>query len=85
MEEVAVEGIVFIGVAIIAVTQFIKFLAPNVSGAWTILVSAVVGLLVAMFDTQIGVTDLSIAEGIMAGFSASGVVTVARNIQGRSE
>lgn len=74
-----VSAVVFIGAAIIGTTQFIKFLAPNVNGAWTILVSAVLGALVAVFDTNIGVENITIANGIMIGLGSSGVVTVARN------
>lgn len=75
-----IEGVVFIGAVIIAITQAIKMLVPQVNGAVTIGVSALVGVLVALVDQQIGVTDLSIAAGLMAGLSASGVVTVAKSI-----
>lgn len=74
-----ISAVVFIGTSIIAVTQFIKFLAPNVNGAWTILIAAGLGLLVSVIDTSIGVENVNIANGIMIGLSASGVVTVARN------
>lgn len=72
-----VEGTVFIGAVIIAVTQFIKFLAPNVNAAWTILVAVGVGVLVALLDKQIGVVDITVAQGVMIALGSSGVVTVA--------
>lgn len=75
-----VEGTVFIGLVIVALTEVIKRLVPQVSGILTILVSVGVGIVVALVDTSIGVVDLSIAEGIMAGLAASGTVSVARAV-----
>jgi hypothetical protein len=75
-----VESAVFIGTVIIAITQAIKYLAPRVNGAITILVAALVGLLVALLDTQIGVADISVAQGILIGLSSAGVVTVATKV-----
>lgn len=75
-----VEGTLFIGAVIIAVTQAIRYLVPSVNGAVTIGVSALVGLLVALFDTQVGVVDMSIAQGLMTGLAASGVTTVASKV-----
>jgi len=70
-----VSSLVLISVVIIGVTQFIKYLAPNVNGAWTILVAVAVGVLIAVFDQFIGATDISIAEGVIAGFGAVGATT----------
>lgn len=75
-----VEGIIFIGAAIIAATQAIKYLLPQVNGAVTIAVSVALGILIAVIDTEIGVTDLSVAEGVMAGLAASGTHTIARQV-----
>lgn len=75
-----VEAALFIGAAIIGVTEFIKALSPKVSGALTIVVAVVVGLVVALIDTQIGVQDISIAQGIMTALGSVGVVTVANKI-----
>lgn len=75
-----VEGSVFIVAVIVALTEVIKRFVPQVSGAVTIGVSALVGLVVALVDVYIGVADLTIAEGIMAGLSASGTVSVARAV-----
>lgn len=74
------DAVVFIGAAIIAVTQVIKHLAPRVNGAVTVAVAAGLGLLVALIDTEIGVNDIAIAEGIMIGLAASGAHNVARQI-----
>jgi high-affinity Fe2+/Pb2+ permease len=75
-----VEAVLFIGSAIIAVTQAIKYLVPQVNGAITIAVAVLIGLAVSLIDKEIGVSDLSVAEGIMTGLASSGVVTVARNV-----
>lgn len=75
-----VEGAVLIGAAIIAVTQAVKHVWPNVNGAFTIAVSVALGILVALIDKEIGVTDMTVAQGIMVALAASGTVTVAKNI-----
>lgn len=76
-----IDSVIFIATviaAIIAVTQFIKFLSPQVRGAITIVVAIVVGIVVAILDTHIGVNDISIAQGILIGLAAVGVSTVAK-------
>lgn len=75
-----IEGVIFITTIIIAVTEAIRLLVPKVNGAVTIGVAALVGILVALVDTQIGVQDITVAEGILAGLSSAGVVTVAKRI-----
>lgn len=75
-----IEGVVFITTIIIAVTEAIRLLVPKVNGAVTIGVAALVGILVALIDTQIGVQDITVAQGILAGLSSAGVVTVAKRI-----
>lgn len=75
-----VEGVIFIGAIIIAVTQFIKLLVPQVSGAWTIPAAVVVGVVVALVDKKIGVTDITVAQGVMVSLGAVGVHTTASRI-----
>ena len=77
-----VEASLFIGTAVVAVTQFVKSLVPRIQGPATILLAAIVGLLVAVIDTHIGVQDISIATGILAGLSGAGIVTVAQKVNG---
>lgn len=79
-----VDGIVFIGATIIALTQIVKYLVPQVNGAVTIMVAVLAGVLVAISDVTIGVTDLTIAQGIMAGLSAVGTVTVASSFSSKA-
>lgn len=78
------DAVVFIGLVIIGVTQAIKLLVPNVNGAVTIGVSVLVGLLVALLDEELGLNDITPALGIMTGLAAPGVITVARNVSGKS-
>ena len=76
-----VESAIFIGTIIIAVTQFIKLVTPeNISGAWTIAIAVAVGILVSLVDVNIGVTDITVAQGILVALGASGVVTTAEKI-----
>lgn len=75
-----IDSVLFIGAAIIAVTQALKLLAPTVNGAVTIAVAALLGLLVALVDTHIGIADISVAQGILTGLAAVGVHTTATRI-----
>lgn len=80
-----VEGLFFIATLILAITQAVKLLFPDkVNGATTIFVAAGVGLLVALVDVQIGVQDLTIAEGILAGLSAAGIAAAASKAGGKA-
>ena len=74
------DSVIFIGAAIIAVTQAVKIALPQVSGAVTILVAVLVGVLVALLDTHIGVADITVAQGIMIALAAVGVHTTAKQI-----
>lgn len=75
-----VDGAIFIGAAIIAVTQAIKYVAPKVNGAVTIIVAVCIGIIIAALDTSIGVVNLSIAQGIMTALAAVGTVTTVGKI-----
>lgn len=75
-----VDSILFIGTAIIAVTEVIRRVIPQVNGVITILVATIVGLVVALIDTEIGVRDISIAQGILVGLSAAGIVATAAKV-----
>jgi type III secretory pathway component EscU len=77
-----VDSVLFIGTIIIAVTELIKYYVPKVRGPFTIAVAGIVGLVVALVDTHIGVADVTIAQGILTGLSASGVVAVAAKVSG---
>lgn len=73
-----VEGALFLGIVILAVTQLIKMANPNVQGWLTIIVAFAVGLVIALVDTFIGVQDMSIAQGIMGALTAIGIASTAK-------
>lgn len=75
-----VSAIILISIVIIAITQLIKYLAPNINGAVTIVVAVVVGILIALIDQFIGATDITIAEGVLAGLGAVGITTAASKV-----
>ena len=74
------DSVILIGAVIIAITQAVKFLAPNIHGAVTIGVAVLVGVLVAFIDTEIGVVDITVAQGIVTALAAVGVHSTARQI-----
>lgn len=71
------EAVPFISLVIVAVTQMIKMASPKVLGWVTILVALVVAVVIALVDTVIGVTDISVAGAIMAWFGAVGLSSLA--------
>jgi len=75
-----IEGSIFIGTVIIGVTEAIRYLVAQVNGAVTIAVAALIGLLVALLDTHIGVTDITVAQGILIGLGSAGVVATAKRV-----
>ena len=76
------DAVVFIGVVIVAITQLIKMAAPAVKGWVTIVVALVVAILIAIVDGFIGVTDITIAQAIVAWFGAVGFSTLASKAGG---
>lgn len=77
-----VEAIVFIPLIIIAVTQMVKMAFPQVTGFLTILIAFVVGVVVALVDTHIGVADVTIAQGLVLALGAVGITTIAAKAGG---
>lgn len=75
-----VDSVLFIGTIIIAITEAIRLLVPKVNGAVTIGVAVLVGLVVALVDTQIGIADITVAQGILTGLSAAGVTTLVKKV-----
>lgn len=68
-----VDASIFIPLIILAITQMIKMAAPAVNGWITILIAFAVGILVALTDQLIGVSDINIAHGIMFALGAIGI------------
>lgn len=76
-----IEGAVFIGLVVVALVQLVKCVrVKDWDSVVTILSGAILGALVGIFDTRIGVVDISVAQGIMVGLGAVGGHTVARQI-----
>lgn len=69
------EATIFIGAIIAGVTQAVKLLSAQVQGIVTVLVAILTGILIALIDTQIGVIDITIAEGVFIALGTVGVVT----------
>lgn len=69
------EATIFIGAIIAGVTQAVKLISPKIGGIVTVLVAVVVGIVIALIDTQIGVLDITIAQGIFIALGTVGVVT----------
>lgn len=74
-----IDANLFIGAMIIAVVQAVKYVAPGVSGVFTILAAMVVGGLTAALAPHIGVSAITIAQGVLDGLAAAGVHTVVSN------
>lgn len=79
-----VEATLFVPLMIVAVTQIVKMILPNVKGWLTIIVAIVLGVVVAMLDTHIGVTDITIAQGIVLALEAIGVTVLAKKAGGNA-
>ncbi len=62
---------------IVALTQIVKMFVPAVNGAVTVVVALVVGVLVALLDTHIGVADITVAQGLVLGLGAVGITVLA--------
>lgn len=77
-----VDATIFIPLLIIAVTQMVKMVLPQITGFVTILVAFVVGVFVALTDTHIGVTDVTVAQGLVLALGAVGITTLASKAGG---
>lgn len=77
-----VDAIVFIPLIIIAITQMVKMAFPQIIGFLTILVAFAVGIVVALIDKSIGVTDITIAQGLVYALGAIGITAVAAKAGG---
>lgn len=79
-----IESTVFIGAVIVGFTQFVRLILDKKYDRAIIIVFAVLtGVLVALFDTQLSIASISVAQGILIGLAAPGVVTVASKIGGK--
>lgn len=72
-----IDSAILIGAIIIAITQALKFLSPKISGIVTMVVAVLVGILIACVDTNIGLANITVAQGILIALGAIGVHTTA--------
>lgn len=77
-----VEATLFIPLIIIAVTQMIKMALPQITGFVTILVALGVGVGTALVDTNIGVQDVTIGQGLVLALGAVGITAIAAKAGG---
>lgn len=75
-----VESTLFIGAVIVALTQVVKYLVPQINGAVTIAIAALVGVVVGLVDGLIGVTDVTVAQGLMIALASVGTITAAQSV-----
>jgi hypothetical protein len=68
---------IFIPFIVIAIVQFLKIVAPKISGALTIIVAVIVGIVCSLLANVLGLAPVSIAEGIILGLTAAGIHTAA--------
>lgn len=74
-------AVIFLGAVVAGVTQLFKVLRnKEYDRAVIIVVAVVVGAILSLVDTQIGVENISFAYGVMLGLSAAGVVAVAEKV-----
>lgn len=75
------ESVVFVSLAVVAVTELLKRIqAKDYQGVAVIVAAALLGALVAAFDTELGVLPLTIAQGVVVGLGAVGIHQVARQV-----
>lgn len=77
-----IDATIFIPLVIIAITQMVKMALPQVTGFVTIIIALVVGVIVALIDGLIGVTDITIAQGIVHSLGAIGITALASKAGG---
>lgn len=77
-----VEATLFIPLVIIAITQMVKMGFPQINGFLTIVVAFVVGIVVALIDESIGVSDITIAQGLVYALGAIGITVAASKAGG---
>lgn len=73
------DSTLLIGAIIIAITQALKFLSPKITGLVTIVVALVVGAVIGIIDVNIGLTNISVAQGLLIALGAIGVHTTVTN------
>jgi len=68
-----------LGGVIIAITEGLKRIVPQISGVYTIIVAGVLGVLAGLA----GIGDFTWVSGLFVGLAASGSVTMATKISAK--
>lgn len=71
------DSLLFISLMIVALTQMTKSISPNVKGWVTIVVALLIGVLVSLFGSFLGLDSISLAEGIASALGAVGISVTA--------
>jgi hypothetical protein len=71
------DSTLLIGAIIIALTQTLKFFSPKITGIVTVVVALVVGAVIALVDVNIGLANITVAQGLLIALGAVGVHTTA--------
>jgi hypothetical protein len=80
----AVTAAIFITAAVIGAVDFLKRVFPkpgeerDTRGALIIVVAAVLGILVGIFDVRIGIPNITVAQGFIIGLGATGFYQTAK-------
>lgn len=77
-----VDAVIFIPLIIVAVTQMVKMAFPQITGFLTILIALIVGVVIALIDTAIGVADVTVAQGLVHALGAVGITAIASKAGG---
>lgn len=77
-----VEAVFFLSLVLVAVVQMIKMALPTVQSWLTIVVAVGLGIALAFIDVHIGVTDITIAQGIVIALGAVGISVAAEKAGG---
>lgn len=78
-----VEAALLIPLVILAITQILKKAIPTIQDWLTIIVAIAVGIVIAIFDGPLGISDISIAQGIVFALGAVGVSVAANKAGGK--
>lgn len=76
-----ITSVLFIGAVVAGITQLVKFArAKDLEKVITICSAVAAGVLIALFDVEIGVEDITVAQGALIALGAVGVVGTAEKI-----
>jgi 6,7-dimethyl-8-ribityllumazine synthase len=76
-----IDSVVLLGTIIAGATEAVKNALPEkVHGIVTVGVAVLMGIILALLDKEIGLNDISVAEGILTALGTVGVVGAVKKI-----